>query len=85
MENFILSFQLLSKNHIKISNLTTSSKLPKTTKTQIGFKKPLGINTPATHLGMVCISLLQSSTMTEEKVSSVKNHNSIISFGNVSY
>ena len=38
-----------------------------------------------TCLDMICISLLQSSIVIEDKVSYIQDYNSIISFGGVLY
>lgn len=46
---------------------------------------PLDFNTAAIRLGIDSISLLQSSTVIEGKVSSTRDHNSSIPFGGVSY
>ena len=46
---------------------------------------PLDFNTAAIRLGIDSLSLLQSSTVIEGKVSSTRDHNSSIPFGGVSY
>ena len=46
---------------------------------------PLDFNIAAIRLGIDSISFLQSSTVIEGKVSSTRDHNSSIPFGDVSY
>ena len=46
---------------------------------------PLDFNTTVIRLGIDSISLLQSSTMIEGKISSTQDHNSSTPFGGVSY